>query len=37
VLLAKGESMRDLYMHGRVRIDGDPRTVHKLTFFKGLI
>ncbi|MBX3229664.1 MAG: SDR family NAD(P)-dependent oxidoreductase [Labilithrix sp.] len=37
VALAKGESLRDLYMHGRVRIDGDPRVAHKLTFFKGLV
>jgi 3-hydroxyacyl-CoA dehydrogenase/3a,7a,12a-trihydroxy-5b-cholest-24-enoyl-CoA hydratase len=35
--LAKGEPLRDLYQHGRVRIDGDPRIAHKLTFFKGLV
>ena len=34
--LAKGESLRDLYQHGRIRIDGDVRVAHKLTFFKGL-
>jgi (3R)-3-hydroxyacyl-CoA dehydrogenase / 3a,7a,12a-trihydroxy-5b-cholest-24-enoyl-CoA hydratase / enoyl-CoA hydratase 2 len=37
VALAQGESLRDLYQHGRVRIDGDPRVAHKLTFFKGLV
>jgi len=35
--LAKGEALRDLYQHGRVRIDGDARVAHKLTFFKGLV
>jgi len=35
--LAKGESLKDLYQHGRVRIDGDVRVAHKLTFFKGLV
>jgi (3R)-3-hydroxyacyl-CoA dehydrogenase / 3a,7a,12a-trihydroxy-5b-cholest-24-enoyl-CoA hydratase / enoyl-CoA hydratase 2 len=35
--LAKGEPLRALYQHGRVRIDGDARVAHKLTFFKGLI
>jgi 3-hydroxyacyl-CoA dehydrogenase/3a,7a,12a-trihydroxy-5b-cholest-24-enoyl-CoA hydratase len=37
VALAKGESLRDLYQHGRVRIDGDTRVAHKLTFLKGLV
>jgi (3R)-3-hydroxyacyl-CoA dehydrogenase / 3a,7a,12a-trihydroxy-5b-cholest-24-enoyl-CoA hydratase / enoyl-CoA hydratase 2 len=37
VALAKGENLRDLYQHGRIRIDGDPRVAHKLTFFKGLV
>jgi 3-hydroxyacyl-CoA dehydrogenase/3a,7a,12a-trihydroxy-5b-cholest-24-enoyl-CoA hydratase len=35
--LAKGEALRDLYQHGRVRIDGDTRIAHKLTFLKGLV
>ena len=35
--LAKGESLRDLYQHGRVRIDGDTRIAHKLSIFKGLV
>ena len=35
--LAKGENLRDLYQHGRIRIDGDPRVAHKLNFFKGLV
>ncbi|MBX3207817.1 MAG: SDR family NAD(P)-dependent oxidoreductase [Labilithrix sp.] len=37
VALAKGETLRDLYQHGRVRIDGDPRVAHKLNFWKGLV
>jgi (3R)-3-hydroxyacyl-CoA dehydrogenase / 3a,7a,12a-trihydroxy-5b-cholest-24-enoyl-CoA hydratase / enoyl-CoA hydratase 2 len=37
VALAKGENLRDLYQHGRIRIDGDPRVAHKLNFFKGLV
>jgi 3-hydroxyacyl-CoA dehydrogenase/3a,7a,12a-trihydroxy-5b-cholest-24-enoyl-CoA hydratase len=37
VALAKGDSLRDLYQHGRVRIDGDARIAHKLGFFKGLV
>ncbi|MBX3224911.1 MAG: SDR family NAD(P)-dependent oxidoreductase [Labilithrix sp.] len=37
VALAKGEGLRDLYQHGRVRIDGDPRVAHKLNFWKGLV
>jgi (3R)-3-hydroxyacyl-CoA dehydrogenase / 3a,7a,12a-trihydroxy-5b-cholest-24-enoyl-CoA hydratase / enoyl-CoA hydratase 2 len=35
--LAKGESVRDLYQHGRIRVDGDPRAVHKMNFFNGLV
>ncbi len=37
VALAKGESLRDLYQHGRVRIDGNTRVAHKLNFWKGLV
>ena len=37
VALAKGESLRELYQHGRVRIDGDTRVAHKINFFKGLV
>ncbi|MCW5836987.1 MAG: SCP2 sterol-binding domain-containing protein, partial [Labilithrix sp.] len=37
VALAKGEGLRELYQHGRVRIDGDPRVAHKLNFWKGLV
>ncbi|HVJ92115.1 MAG TPA: SCP2 sterol-binding domain-containing protein, partial [Labilithrix sp.] len=36
VALGKGEALRELYQHGRVRIDGDTRIAHKLTFWKGL-
>jgi 3-hydroxyacyl-CoA dehydrogenase/3a,7a,12a-trihydroxy-5b-cholest-24-enoyl-CoA hydratase len=36
VCLAKGEDLRDLYQHGRVRVDGDARVAQKLGFFKGL-
>jgi 3-hydroxyacyl-CoA dehydrogenase/3a,7a,12a-trihydroxy-5b-cholest-24-enoyl-CoA hydratase len=35
--LAKSGALRDLYMHGQVRIDGDPRVASKITFFKGLV
>ncbi|MCL2779484.1 MAG: SDR family NAD(P)-dependent oxidoreductase [Polyangiaceae bacterium] len=35
--LAKGESLRDLYQRGRIRIDGDAKFARKLNFFKGLI
>jgi 3-hydroxyacyl-CoA dehydrogenase/3a,7a,12a-trihydroxy-5b-cholest-24-enoyl-CoA hydratase len=37
VALAQGESLRDLYQHGRVRVDGDARIAHQVTFFKGLV
>jgi len=35
--LAKGETVRDLYQRGRIRIDGDARVAPKLNFFKGLV
>ncbi len=35
--LAKGETLRDLYQRGRIRIDGDARVAAKLSFFKGLV
>ena len=35
--IAKGESLREVYQHGRARIDGDPRIAHKITFLKGLV
>jgi 3-hydroxyacyl-CoA dehydrogenase/3a,7a,12a-trihydroxy-5b-cholest-24-enoyl-CoA hydratase len=35
--LAKSGALRDLYMHGQIRIDGDPRIASKITFFKGLV
>ena len=35
--LAKGETVRDLYQRGRIRIDGDARVAAKLSFFKGLV
>jgi 3-hydroxyacyl-CoA dehydrogenase/3a,7a,12a-trihydroxy-5b-cholest-24-enoyl-CoA hydratase len=37
VALAKGENLRELYQHGRIRIDGDPRIARKLDIFKGLV
>lgn len=37
VALVKGESLKALYQQGRVRVDGDARVAHKLTFFKGLV
>ena len=37
VALAKGETLRDLYQHGRVRLDGDARIAQKLGFWKGLV
>ena len=37
VALAKGETLRELYQHGRVRIDGNTRVAHKLNFWKGLV
>lgn len=36
VALTQGEPLRELYQQGRVRIDGDVRVAHKLTFWKGL-
>ena len=35
--LAKGESLRDHYQRGQVRVDGDARVAPKLNFFKGLV
>ncbi|MFO0734516.1 MAG: SDR family NAD(P)-dependent oxidoreductase [Labilithrix sp.] len=35
--LAKDGALRDLYMHGQIRVDGDTRVAQKLTFFKGLV
>jgi 3-hydroxyacyl-CoA dehydrogenase/3a,7a,12a-trihydroxy-5b-cholest-24-enoyl-CoA hydratase len=36
VALAKGESARDLYQHGKLRVDGDVRVAHRLGFMKGV-
>lgn len=37
-LLAKGEvEVRDLYQHGKLRVDGDVRHAHALAFFDKLI
>ena len=36
IALAKGADARDLYQHGKLRVDGDIRFAHKLTFFKQL-
>ena len=35
--LAKGETLRDHYQRGNIRIDGDARVAQKLNFFKGLV
>jgi 3-hydroxyacyl-CoA dehydrogenase/3a,7a,12a-trihydroxy-5b-cholest-24-enoyl-CoA hydratase len=35
--LAKGGAVKDLFMMGKLRVDGDVRLAHKLTFFKALI
>ena len=35
--LAKGESLRDHFQRGDIRVDGDMRIVPKLNFFKGLV
>jgi 3-hydroxyacyl-CoA dehydrogenase/3a,7a,12a-trihydroxy-5b-cholest-24-enoyl-CoA hydratase len=35
--LAKEGDLRGLYQHGRIKIDGDLRVAHKLTFLKGLV
>ena len=35
--LAKGETLRDHYQHGNIRVDGDARIAAKLNFFKGLV
>ncbi len=37
VHLTKDGHLRELYQRGEVRIDGDVRVAHKLTFFKGLV
>jgi 3-hydroxyacyl-CoA dehydrogenase/3a,7a,12a-trihydroxy-5b-cholest-24-enoyl-CoA hydratase len=34
--IAKGGDVRDLYQHGKLRIDGEIRLAHKLGFLKGL-
>jgi 3-hydroxyacyl-CoA dehydrogenase/3a,7a,12a-trihydroxy-5b-cholest-24-enoyl-CoA hydratase len=36
VALTRGASLRDLYQHGKVRVDGDAHLAPKLNFFKGL-
>ena len=36
VTLAKGGDLRDLYQHGKVRVDGVVRPAHTLGFLKGL-
>jgi 3-hydroxyacyl-CoA dehydrogenase/3a,7a,12a-trihydroxy-5b-cholest-24-enoyl-CoA hydratase len=35
--LAQGETVRDLFQRGRVRIDGDMKVAPKLNFWKGLV
>ena len=35
--LAKGETLRDHYQRGNIRVDGDARVAAKLNFFKGLV
>ncbi|MDB4943604.1 MAG: Oxidoreductase, short chain dehydrogenase/reductase family [Labilithrix sp.] len=35
--LARDGDLKDLYQRGKVRIDGDARVAHKLSFFKGLV
>jgi len=37
VALAKGESPQALFQRGKLRVDGDVRTAHKLGIFKGLL
>jgi ubiquinone biosynthesis protein UbiJ len=34
--IAKGESPRDLFQRGRIRVDGEARFAQKLGFLKGL-
>ena len=34
--LAKGGDVRDLYQHGKIRVDGVMRPAHSLGFLKGL-
>jgi 3-hydroxyacyl-CoA dehydrogenase/3a,7a,12a-trihydroxy-5b-cholest-24-enoyl-CoA hydratase len=35
--LAKGSDVRDLYQHGKLRVDGDVKLAQRLSFFKGLV
>ena len=35
--LAKGTPAKDLYMHGKLRLDGDARVAQRLGFFKQLL
>jgi 3-hydroxyacyl-CoA dehydrogenase/3a,7a,12a-trihydroxy-5b-cholest-24-enoyl-CoA hydratase len=35
--LNKGESAKDLYQHGQLRIDGDLTAAHRLGFLKSLV
>jgi (3R)-3-hydroxyacyl-CoA dehydrogenase / 3a,7a,12a-trihydroxy-5b-cholest-24-enoyl-CoA hydratase / enoyl-CoA hydratase 2 len=35
--LAKTGAVKDLYMHGKLRVDGDARFATKLSFFKALV
>jgi 3-hydroxyacyl-CoA dehydrogenase/3a,7a,12a-trihydroxy-5b-cholest-24-enoyl-CoA hydratase len=38
VALVKGQATpHDLYMHGKLRVDGDVRLVHNLTFLQNLL
>ena len=35
--LATTGSAKELYMNGKLRLDGDAKVAHRLTFFKALI
>ena len=35
--LATTGAAKDLYMSGKLRVDGDAKVAHRLTFFKALI
>ena len=35
--LATTGAVKDLYMAGKLRVDGDAKVAHRLTFFKALI
>ena len=38
VIETKGQATpEDLYMHGKLRVDGDVRTAHKLGFLQNLL